>query len=208
MQSLTTLTTTLLPLLATLSAATTTTTTAASGGTTTLNLFNGGETTLAISGMDASVVGVTSGLTTLAINCGTATTDTVCALHSPVTITEGPSTFTMSAVYATSTGDVEETITLVQDCAITSSTQAASCSISAGIHVTYEGMSSSTAVSTVTSLASSEIYYQPVTVTAGAEKLNQAKTTGDAGNAGAKGFGGLKGMGAVVGAVVAGLGAL
>ncbi|PWY92941.1 hypothetical protein BO70DRAFT_358072, partial [Aspergillus heteromorphus CBS 117.55] len=156
--------------------------------TTTLQIFNGGDsTTIPIAGFSASIIAVDSTATTLAIDCGDSSSS--CALPSPITITEGPSTFTMSAVYATSTAGLDGTVTLIQDCEITSSTQGASCSVSMAVEVTYEGVSSSTATSTVTSLDGDEIYYQAVTATAGVEKLSAPKATESAGGAAAAAMG-------------------
>ncbi|PLB44648.1 hypothetical protein P170DRAFT_468284 [Aspergillus steynii IBT 23096] len=148
-----------------------------SADSTTVEMFNAGRETLNLNSVRASIIGANAEATTYAVNCQSGAPVTVCPLNSPITITEGPSTFTMSAVYSTKTLGVDAKATLVQDCDITSSTQRASCSVSVGIEVSTRGLSTSTGLSTVTSFASDDIYYQPMTVTAGAEKLNAPQAT-------------------------------
>lgn len=143
---------------------------------TTVEMFNAGEATLSLNSVRASVVGANADATTYAVNCQSGAPVTVCPLNSPITITQGPSTFTMSAVYSTKTGGLDAHATMVQDCDITSS-KSASCSVSVGVEVTVRGHSTSTGTSTITSFASDDIYYRPMTVTAGADKLNAPQAT-------------------------------
>lgn len=151
--------------------------TVVSADSTTISMFNAGEATLSLTSVRASIVGADADATTYALDCLSGAPETECALNSPITITEGPSTFTMSAVYSTKTAGVNAKATLVQDCEITSSTQGASCSVSVGVEVSTRGLSTSTGTSTITSFASDDIYYQPMTVTAGVEKLNAPQAT-------------------------------
>ncbi|KAH8433574.1 putative GPI anchored cell wall protein [Aspergillus melleus] len=151
--------------------------TVVSAESTTIEMFNAGEATLSLTSVRASIVGANADATTYAVDCQDGAPVTVCPLNSPITITEGPSTFTMSAVYSTKTRGADAKVTMVQDCDITSSTQGASCSVSVGMELTVRGQSTSTGTSTITSFASDDIYYQPMTVTAGAEKLNAPQAT-------------------------------
>lgn len=112
--------------------------------------------------------------------CGRAlecTDEQLCALKSPVTVTKGPSTYTLSAVFSTQTNGVDAEMTLTQNCHITSSTQGASCSVSLGIEISGDGIATSMNTATATSFASDEIYYRPLTVTAGVDKLNRPQAT-------------------------------
>ncbi|PYI19786.1 hypothetical protein BO86DRAFT_274859, partial [Aspergillus japonicus CBS 114.51] len=152
----------------------------AAASTTTINLFQPGEETVPYSDVEASIIGVTGDTTTVAIVCGPSAAASNCALHSPVTITEGPSTFTVSAVITSTTDDAEYTVTLVEDCDITSVTQGASCSISMDYTVAYSGETTSYSTAMEASLPARLMKYSPVTVTAGADKLSSsaAKATG------------------------------
>ncbi|PYH84910.1 hypothetical protein BO82DRAFT_213160 [Aspergillus uvarum CBS 121591] len=169
-------TTTFLTTVATLGLATL----SAAASTTTINLFQPGEETVPYSDVEASIIGVTGDTTTVAIVCGPSAAASNCALHSPVTITEGPSTFTVSAVITSTTDDAEYTVTLVEDCDITSVTQGASCSISMDYTVAYSGETTSYSTAMEASLPARLMKYSPVTVTAGADKLSSsaAKATG------------------------------
>ncbi|RAL05064.1 uncharacterized protein BO80DRAFT_334488, partial [Aspergillus ibericus CBS 121593] len=118
-----------------------------------------------------SIISANPTATTVAITCATS-----CVLPSPFTVTEGPSTFTMSAVYTISTEGVEEAITIVEDCAITSSSLGASCSVSYGIEATYLGVSTRSSFATVTQVPASEMFYEAVAITGGADKLSAAAT--------------------------------
>ncbi|RAL07583.1 putative GPI anchored cell wall protein [Aspergillus homomorphus CBS 101889] len=167
-------TTNLLTITATLGLATLTT-----AATTTIDLFQPGEETIPYDDVEASIIDVNGDTTTVAIVCGPSAAASTCGLHSPVTITEGPSTFTVSAVITSSTDGAEYTVTLVEDCDITSVTQGASCSISMDATVAFSGETTSYSTSGAASLPARLMKYAPVTVTAGAEKLSaSAKATG------------------------------
>ncbi|RHZ66710.1 putative GPI anchored cell wall protein [Aspergillus thermomutatus] len=134
-----------------------------SAQTTEVQVFNAGPTTLPLHAVEASIVDANAVATTLAI--------------SPFTITQGPSTYTVSAVYSASAGGVEETYTVVQDCDITSSTQLAVCSMSARVEVSALGAKTFTTSSATLTFSSHDIWYTPIVVTAGVEKLTASKAT-------------------------------
>lgn len=124
----------------------------------------------------------------------------------------------MSAVYPTKSAGVDGVMTLVQGCNITSSTRGAGCSVdftvdlsasgsgSGSGSVTGTGTKTATSTSLQTRLREDEIYYRPVTVTAGVEKLNAPEATqmpgGSAGYGGGSGTG-TGGIGGVAAAAVA-----
>ncbi|GAD93624.1 GPI anchored cell wall protein [Paecilomyces variotii No. 5] len=144
--------------------------------TTVVSVFAAGPTRLPLAGIKGSIVDANAVATTMVLNCVDAPSVT-CALHQPLTVTEGPSTWSMSAVISTETRGVEATLTLDQKCKITSSTQLASCSESVGLQLSTEGFSTSTGTTTVTSYSSDSIYYPTMTVTGGIEQLNQPQAT-------------------------------
>lgn len=183
--------------------------------TTLFPLFNAAPTTLPITGAQGSVVTADSSATTIAIQCIKG--DDLCRLNQPVTVTEGPSTHSMSAVFSTHTLALNGVATMIEDCIITSSTVGASCTVSLTLELTSPAPTStltgsmtaaSASVSTTsrsweTSCGLHDIYYKPLTVTAGMEKLNvpTAEPT-DAGAGAGKGEENL-GIGRAVAAAVA-----
>ncbi|GFF25010.1 hypothetical protein IFM46972_01249 [Aspergillus udagawae] len=144
-----------------------------------VQVFQPGPTTLPLHAVEASVVDANAVATTLAIKCegNIYPPDARCALCSPFTITQGPSTYSVSAVYSASAGGVEETHTVVQDCDITSSTEFAACTLSAKVEVSVLGRKTVTSSSATVTLHSGDIWYTPVAVTAGAEKLTASRAT-------------------------------
>ena len=198
-----------------------TTLTTATAESTVIQAFNGPQSqpTLPISALQASIVSANALATTLALQCKPDAWDPLCTVKSnppTITITEGPSTFTMSAVYPTKSAGVDGVMTLVQGCNITSSTKGAGCSVdftvdlsgsatgSGGVTGAGTGTKTATSTSLQTRLREDEIYYRPVTVTAGVEKLNAPEATQmpGAGSGGGSGTG-AGGIGGVAAAAVA-----
>ncbi|GLB09151.1 hypothetical protein AtubIFM57258_005062 [Aspergillus tubingensis] len=158
--------------------------------------------------LGASIISANPTATTMAVSC---LNDDNCILPSPITVTAGPSTYTLSAVYSTSMEGVQEVFTIVEDCKITGVTQGASCSVSYEVEATYKGVSTSTASNTQMSIASAEIGYETVSVTGGADKLSGATSTGTASGSTETGMAGRNAVGAgalAIGVAVAGLGML
>ncbi|KAB8230304.1 hypothetical protein ETB97_007195 [Aspergillus alliaceus] len=161
----------LLLLVASLSA-----TVAADDSTTVVQILNGHYNTIAFDELRGSVVGGDAQATTYAVNCKKDSSS--CPITEPFTITQGPSTFTMSAVYTLNTLGAKGTGTLVQDCDITSSTATAVCSVSLGVQAAYKGQSTSTSFATkATGTGSAEVLYEPLTITAGLGNFNKAGPT-------------------------------
>lgn len=198
-----------------------TTLTTATAESTVIQAFNGPQSqpTLPLSALQASIVSANTLATTLALQCKPDAWDPLCTVKSnppTITITEGPSTFTMSAVYPTKSAGVDGVMTLVQGCNITSSTKGAGCSVdftvdlsgsatgSGGVTGAGTGTKTATSTSLQTRLREDEIYYRPVTVTAGVEKLNAPEATQmpGAGSGGGSGTG-AGGIGGVAAAAVA-----
>lgn len=184
---------------------------------TVIQAFNGAhsQAPLPFSALQASIVSANALATTLALQCKPDAWDAFCTINRPnpptITITEGPSTFTVSAVYPTKSAGVDGLMTLVQDCNITSSTRGAGCSVefkvdlsaSGSVMGTGTGTGTATSTSLQTRLREDEIYYRPVTVTAGVEKLNAPDATqmpGGAGSGGGVGGTGTGGIGGVAAA--------
>jgi hypothetical protein len=147
-----------------------------------VQVFQPGPTTLPLRAVRASIVDANAVATTLAIHCEgnvypVNPPDGACAVCSPFTITQGYSTYSVSAVYSASAGGVEETHTVVQDCDITASTSLAACTLSARVEVSALGRRTTTTSSGTVTLHSGDIWYTPVLVTAGTERLTASRAT-------------------------------
>lgn len=154
--------------------------------TTLLSAFNAAQTTLPITGAQGSVVSANPSETIIAVQCIQGNQQ--CVLQQPVTLTEGPSTHAMSAVFSTESMALPGSATMIENCAITSSTISALCTVSLTLELSPPPQSSTgdsmTASATVTGSMSTtsrtyetnwgmyDIYYKPLTVTAGVGKLN------------------------------------
>ncbi|PYH67701.1 uncharacterized protein BO88DRAFT_426919 [Aspergillus vadensis CBS 113365] len=143
------------------------------------------STTLAT--FDASIISASSSTTILAVTCNGA-----CPIPSIYTITAAPSTYVEHGSFIGSANGLTVTTSQSNACNITSSTQTASCSVTIGYYGTVSGgQNSSSVVTSGTSYGSGEIWYMPVTVTAGAEKLAAAtQTTGGGGGGSGSSSGG------------------
>ncbi|BCR90590.1 uncharacterized protein ACHE_60476A [Aspergillus chevalieri] len=179
--------------------------------TTLFPIFNAAPTTLPITGAEGSIVSADSSATTIAIQCVKG--NDLCQLNQAVTVTEGLSTHSMSAVFSTHTLALDGVLTMIEDCTITSSTVGASCTVSLTLELTSPpatssgSMTASASVSTTsrnweTSCGLHGIYYKPLTVTAGMEKLNVPTSQPTDAGAGAGGEDNL-GIGRALAAAVA-----
>ncbi|GFF97271.1 hypothetical protein IFM53868_08990 [Aspergillus udagawae] len=115
-----------------------------------VQVFQPGPTTLPLHAVEASVVDANAVATALAIKCegNKYPPDARCALCSPFTITQGPSTYSL-----------------------------ATCTLSAKVEVSVLGRKTITSSSATVTLHSGDIWYTPVVVTAGAEKLTASRAT-------------------------------
>ncbi|OJJ77738.1 hypothetical protein ASPBRDRAFT_36997 [Aspergillus brasiliensis CBS 101740] len=141
-------------------------------------------TTLAT--FDASIITASSSTTILVVTCNGA-----CPIPSIYTITAAPSTYAEHGSFINSADGLTVTTSQSNACNITSSTQGASCSVTVGYYATVSGgQNSSSVVSSGTSFGQGEIWYMPVTVTAGGEKLAGATQTSGSGGSGGSASGG------------------
>lgn len=179
--------------------------------TTVVQTFRAGPTDLPLN-MVASVIDANADATTYALQCPLSASEPFCPLATPITLAEGPSTASVSIFSSTSSHGMHATITMLQDCALTSVPPAVSawCEFSYRVGMSAHGMTTSTSDSSQTTLASGEISYAPLTVTAGVEKLRAPRATQSPGAAAAAGgIGAGSGTtigGAAVAAVVAAIG--
>lgn len=157
------------------------TTSAASGSAssgTHIAIFGAGGTTIPVSGVAGSIVGADSTATTIALNC---LNDTSCAIGTkPYTLTQGPSTLIADIVTQAGIEGNSGAITAAVACNITSSTQAATCIATATVSI-GQGIAITTSITTT--IASSDISYEQLLITAGIEKLNSPSATHTAGGA-------------------------
>ena len=170
---------------------------AASSSTTQIPLFDPGDDT-PLQDVVGSVVNVKDHATTLVLDCPAAASASAsassCAHVSPITVTVGPSTFSLDAAYSTSgAGAAHATATISADCDITSSTQRAVCTAYVGVTASETHVTSSSTSSAVSTYSSSDIVYQTLSITAGAEKL-----PGSSASATASAMGGSSSNAAVV----------
>lgn len=133
-------------------------------------VFGVGTTTIPVSGVAGSIVGADSTATTIALNCYN---DTSCIIGtSPLTFTQGPSTLIADIVTQTDVEGYTGTITAAVACNIISSTKAATCAATGTVTIGAQGQSSAITITTTTTIASSQIVYEQLLITAGVEKLN------------------------------------
>lgn len=180
-------------------------------GTTTIKIFEAGETTLGVSGLAGSIINVNAVATTILVNC-VDPTDEDC--QGGITMTAGTSTWgyeytTQQVVYG-----YPVTIVAEMDCNVISSTQAATCAVTAEVTASAEGHSTASTKTSTSVYPSNEIFYDDLLITAGVEKLTSPQATETPKGAGAAiappvptgGFGlGVSGMAAAAVVAAAGL---
>ncbi|KAI9929533.1 hypothetical protein ASPWEDRAFT_41253 [Aspergillus wentii DTO 134E9] len=145
--------------------------------TTTLKVFQAGVRTESLDALEGSVVNANADATTFAMQCKSDAPKASCQLQSAATITQGPSTFYMSGVYSLSAKNTQDIQTLIFDCVLTSSTKGGSCSTTVIDDIAISTKTLSTSTSSHFSFTSDQVHYQPLTVTAGVDKLNAPKAT-------------------------------
>jgi hypothetical protein len=177
--------------------------TAQDASTTVIQVIAAGTTQPPTLGVAGSIVGVNAVATTIAIVCTSSNTD--CPVVNPWTVTQGPSTFSMSAAWSTYSEGLEVGLTIDENCKITSSTAGATCTNSIGVEASYEGQSSSTNSIEKPTFAADEITYQTLLITGGVEKFSQPSATQTpVGAAGRIGIG-MEGAALVAGIIAIGL---
>ncbi|CAG8081945.1 unnamed protein product [Penicillium salamii] len=134
----------------------------------------------------ASVVGITSHLTTYEISCMTGAPKSRCDIDTPWTLIQGSTTFSFTGKYTAATTGRVGTVTIDQEhkCSFTSTSQSASCSLEYEVTGSQSGTTYSTATSTSASnIPTSSVKYYKLPITAGVSKLTSAQTTSTTGGA-------------------------
>ena len=170
-----------------------------------IQTFRAGPSNINLPDLVASVVDANAIATTYHMQCAPSVSrDPFCPLPSPVTLIEDPSTANVHFLYDTSSSSgghaTDAQVTMSQDCTITPSVTA-SCTVSFDATVTAEGLTTSTAANTDIGVAPSDMFFSPLTVTAGVKKLRSPQAT-EMPDAAAEN-GKTAGMGAVAAAGVA-----
>jgi hypothetical protein len=148
---------------------------AAQSSTTTIDIVEAGATEAPSAGIAGSIVSVNAISTIIAIQCTSSNTD--CPITSPWTITQGPSTFSMSVAFSTLSEGVEVELTIDENCKITSSTAGASCTNSVGFELSLDGSKTSTNTIEKPTFTAGDLSYQKLLITAGVEKFSQPQAT-------------------------------
>jgi hypothetical protein len=133
-----------------------------------------GQAKIPINGVVGSVVDANADATTIAVECSGSN----CPIDQAFTVTEGPSTWSVSAVYSTEIQGVDATVTVMQDCDITKSTEAAKCSLSESLEASANGQSTGTTLlDTQVTFGPTEIRYQQLRITGGIDQLKAPEAT-------------------------------
>jgi hypothetical protein len=121
-----------------------------------------------------SIVNADSVATTVSLNCLSGM-DPICPLPGPLTVVNGPSTYGVTGTLPVTADGIVSTVYLNEACAIQGTT-AGSCRVTASVTVSIEGQVISTGTTSVMTLTSGDIAYEPLTITAGANKLSNASS--------------------------------
>jgi hypothetical protein len=133
-----------------------------------------GPTQVALQGVVGSIVGVSPEATTVAIACASGATN--CPFKQAFTITEGPSTYSVSAAFTTSSDGAEVMATIEEDCKM-SATTSVSCSASIGVEISISGYSTTSNVIIQTAVPSEQVNTETLLITGGIEKLSAPTAT-------------------------------
>ncbi|KAJ5294740.1 hypothetical protein PENANT_c014G01699 [Penicillium antarcticum] len=114
----------------------------------------------------ARVVGIDKYATTYEIACMRGADK--CAIHHPLTMVQGPETFSFSGQVTVTTAGGTGVATNVMDCSFTHTSESVSCSWSIAITASAQGYTTSTSASdSSTSVEPSSVQYSALTVTDG-----------------------------------------
>ncbi|KAJ5388945.1 uncharacterized protein N7496_000013 [Penicillium cataractarum] len=137
----------------------------------------------------ASLVAINTKAATYHVGCLKDAPKTDCDYPESWTIIQGPETVSFTGKYIATTSDkttsYDITVTQSYECSLKSSTESASCTMSAGMSGSLDGgkyESSTSSKATYTTAPISNSYYQ-LTVTGGLSKLTTAQTTTTTGGA-------------------------
>ncbi|KAJ5362702.1 hypothetical protein N7541_003546 [Penicillium brevicompactum] len=155
---------------------------AADSSTTTVNYF-GLDSNVNSYGADpgaytstaASVVGSDSTATTYEIECLKGAEK--CALPHPITMIQGPATYSLSGEYSIVTMGATGIITDIEECVFTHSSESVSCSWSVAFTVSSGDLTVSTSMSnSSTSIAPELVSWRTLDVTAGADEVTSTSS--------------------------------
>lgn len=159
----------------------------------------------------ASLVAMNAEATTYHVGCLKGAPKTDCDYPTSWTIIQGPETVSFTGKYIASTSDkstsYDITVTQSYECSLKSSTESASCTMSAGMSGSLDGgtyASSTSSKATYTTAPISNSYYQ-LTVTGGLSSLTAPEATKTTGNAAIAPTGALITAAPMVAAAVAAL---
>lgn len=131
----------------------------------------------------ASVAGINAEATTYHVGCVKGAAKTDCNFPTSWTIIQGPETVSVTGKYIASSSDkstsYDFTVTESYECSLKSSTESASCTMSAGVSGTYNGGKydvTTTSSATYTTAPITKSYYK-LTVTGGLSSLTAPEAT-------------------------------
>lgn len=124
-------------------------------------------------GLGASVAGINADYTTYVVDCMSNAPMSECSIDTPYTIIAGPTTLSYSKPLPIDLGGTTVTVTQDVQCSFTHKTESAVCTNSE--YVSYDGQSTSTV--TTKSVPTNDVFYKPITVTAGLSKFNSPQAT-------------------------------
>ncbi|EED14975.1 conserved hypothetical protein [Talaromyces stipitatus ATCC 10500] len=151
-------------------------------GTTTIKIFEAGETGLDPSGYAGSIININAAATTVLLNC-VDPNDENC--QSGITMTAGASTWGYQWTTEETFYGYPVTVVAKMGCNVISSTQEATCVVTAEATASAEGQKTTSISSTTTVFPSKEITYEALLITAGVEKLASPQATATPKGAGA-----------------------
>ncbi|KAL6229207.1 hypothetical protein BDW75DRAFT_225473 [Aspergillus navahoensis] len=164
---------------------------AATESTTTVGLFGSSDISdsdFAIpsyASVAGSVVSINAVETIYAVSCLSGAKTESCSIKDPWTITQGISTFRLSAEYTAFDWKPPVTATLDYDCSFQSYSESASCTYSVYYSGSSGNLETSSSYSTQTSIASDSVEFYALEVTGGLDKFDKPEATETPGGAAA-----------------------
>lgn len=143
-------------------------------GTTTIKIFEAAETSVDAAGLAGSIININAIATTILVEC----IDThICADQVAITMTAGPSTWGYAYTTQLELRGIPVTIITDLGCDVISSTQAATCKGTGIVSASTDGQKVDTTTYNTVTLASTEIFYDDLLITAGVDKLTSPQAT-------------------------------
>lgn len=123
--------------------------------------------------LGGSVIGINADYTTYELQCMSGAPTTDCSVDAPYTLIAGPTTLSYSKPLPVDIGGTTVTVDQDVQCSFTHKTESAVCTNSE--YISFKGQSTSTV--TTKSVPTSDVFYFPVTVTAGVSLFNSPQAT-------------------------------